>query len=764
MASKVTMPARRDRNAPKFDKTQPRQLRPYFSELESLFADAQVASEKEKKELALRYLDLDTADVWETLDEYDAVTKSYEEFKNAVLELYPGSEKTRRWTEEDLDRLTEAYSRNGIESLGDLAEYHRMFIIIAKTLVKDDIINKNQRNKRFATGFQRALWEKIHTRLQIKDADHDMTKAWEMTEVWKAALVVLTGTTSEIRPALVAASAAISANTGLHQSQENAIRAPERAQRTGAEEVKSEPSLPNIDVWAQALAKALTAQGHGPARPQQQYAQRRDNRDNNGECNFCGETSHYMRDCRVVQEYEAAGKVRRDIHGRVILSTGAFVPRSIPGRYFKERVDEWHRQNPGQLARATLMVGILPETQTAGSADMFLGNNKNARAPFAPTVRTRRQRAEEELRAAVREETGTPDQVPTVGRATTSAPRAPTPPPVRVMRRDEDAPPIHPFAGARDATFPKRRTAPTAAPAVAEEHRDAPYRRAVSAYDRKIATDVFESAMEAPITLTHRQLYSIAPDVRAQTHDALAGKRPGTTTEPEKAQEVRFLDEYADMEWPYEACDGAQDTSKKNAAQLSRDMPQAFTAAVANARPLVAQDPYEAYLRDFPPGQPPADAIVAKESSALRAILPLVDNHLQVESIIDPGCQIVAMSEDVCTALGLAYDPTIVLNMQSANGEIDKSLGLSRNVPFKLGDVTVYLQVHVIRSPAYDILLGRPFDVLTESVVRNFASEEQTITIHDPNTGQLATLPTFARGARRILTRTQGDFRESRNR
>ena len=99
------------------------------------------------------------------------------------------------------------------------------------------------------------------------------------------------------------------------------------------------------------------------------------------------------------------------------------------------------------------------------------------------------------------------------------------------------------------------------------------------------------------------------------------------------------------------------------------------------------------------------------------------------------------MSEDVCHALSLAYDPDVILNMQSANREVDKLLGLARNVPFHVGDVTVFLQVHVIRSPAYDILLGRPFDVLTESVVHNFANEDQTITIHNPNSRTNVTVP-----------------------
>jgi len=72
-----------------------------------------------------------------------------------------------------------------------------------------------------------------------------------------------------------------------------------------------------------------------------------------------------------------------------------------------------------------------------------------------------------------------------------------------------------------------------------------------------------------------------------------------------------------------------------------------------------------------------------------------------------------------------------------------------------IAGITVYLQIHVIREPAYDILLGRPFDVVTESVVRNYANSDQTITIRDPNeAGRIATIPTIARGSRRHIGRT----------
>lgn len=164
----------------------------------------------------------------------------------------------------------------------------------------------------------------------------------------------------------------------------------------------------------------------------------------------------------------------------------------------------------------------------------------------------------------------------------------------------------------------------------------------------------------------------------------------------------------------------------------------------------IIEDKYEAFLRRNPDYEQD-ELVVAKESLALRTIRPLVNNSMEIEAIIDPGCQIIAMSQDICHALHLGYDPSITLNMQSANGEVDRSLGLAKNVPFAFGYITLYLQVHIIKSPAYDILLGRPFDVLTSSIVTNYPNEDQTLTLTDPNTHKTVVIPTLSRERRKSV-------------
>src|SRR5258705_5665278 len=81
--------------------------------------------------------------------------------------------------------------------------------------------------------------------------------------------------------------------------------------------------------------------------------------------------------------------------------------------------------------------------------------------------------------------------------------------------------------------------------------------------------------------------------------------------------------------------------------QLDNDQILAFTNSSIEVDQLpegavIAHDPYDKYYCMLPAGQEPdkAKLHVAKELYALQAVLPLVNNHLQVEFIIDPGCQI----------------------------------------------------------------------------------------------------------------------------
>ena len=160
----------------------------------------------------------------------------------------------------------------------------------------------------------------------------------------------------------------------------------------------------------------------------------------------------------------------------------------------------------------------------------------------------------------------------------------------------------------------------------------------------------------------------------------------------------------------------------------------------------VMSDPVLQYFAGCAEGARPAPVFVAQESHSLRTVYPVINGKTTEESILDGGSQIVSMAKEAATRLGLSWDPEVVIHMQSANSQIEKSLGLARNVPFRFDGITVYLQVHVINEPAYKVLLGRPFDVVTCSNYQNDSKGGQLVTLTCPNTSSKIVLPTHEKG------------------
>ncbi|KAI0038654.1 hypothetical protein FA95DRAFT_1505256 [Auriscalpium vulgare] len=230
----------------------------------------------------------------------------------------------------------------------------------------------------------------------------------------------------------------------------------------------------------------------------------------------------------------------------------------------------------------------------------------------------------------------------------------------------------------------------------------------------------------AQITLTPEELLSLAPEVRAKFRDAVTPRRAATTqaaVPPRKAS----IEEVPDEEFVSAAAEDLW-TEKEGDFYM--------------------EDPIEMYLNGVGDADDSDDdcLIVARESHALRSIDGLIANRVAIECLLDPESQVIAMLEEVCHFLELHYTPDIKIRLQSANRQYSESLGLARNLPVRFGNMTIYLQIHIVRGVAYDILLGRPFDVLTESVVRNYANADQTVTMINPNGGATLTLPTFPRG------------------
>ncbi|KAG5350738.1 hypothetical protein C0989_009457 [Termitomyces sp. Mn162] len=92
---------------------------------------------------------------------------------------------------------------------------------------------------------------------------------------------------------------------------------------------------------------------------------------------------------------------------------------------------------------------------------------------------------------------------------------------------------------------------------------------------------------------------------------------------------------------------------------------------ISDKAPLASVDSIKAYIDLLLLGEEPVVLTVAKDSQLLHSVMMLIDNKEEVECIIDSSSQIILMSAEIASDLGLSYNPSIVLNMQSANGTMD---------------------------------------------------------------------------------------------
>ena len=739
-AAIIPMPMRGDRAAPRFDSSQPRTLRRFFDDLELLLARAQITDSEQKKIYARLYVPVDVSDIWEMLPECSNANKTYEEFKAAVFKLYPSADESKKWTREDLHNLVLTTMQKGITGLDDWSKFYREYYAISAYLIKKNRFSKDEQGRKIFEVLSGTVRDRVLSRLQIKAPDHAADEAYEIETLNDAVTWVLTGGGSLRAPATTATSS---------------IAQPSSSQPTIT--VKSEPS-DSVDL--KALIEAFTKMANASssanaiaapvARPPPQSRPPPPsigmNFPNANTCHYCDAEGHTLPNCPVVDADIRTGHIMRNETGRVVLPTGGFVPRSMPGRNMRERVMNWHKQFPNHLA--TNYMGLDDDQNVS----LFLGAMMDpVPATSAPLSSSQRLEALEQEIYALRKQKFDGVYMPPRGkfgppRAAKPAP-ATQPTPVATEKPESaptataptaqpsvPAPPIHPFRDARDANnLPSQSEAPAAATAP----------RYLAPVESDHANEeVFEKLMaRTPVTITVQELLSVAPTTRGRMKELCTRVK---VQEPRRDPQKRPIRATMEVE--------EEDTAPSYPLPTPQEMKEAYEEGQRGIYVL----PYETYEANIARDEEDAQIEVAPESGPLRTILAVVDNRMEVECILDPGCQIVAMSERVAMTLGLSWDPRVVLRMQSANGQVNPSLGLARNVPFQFANITIYLQVHIIREAAYDVLLGRPFDDITRSTVSNHKGGQQTITLHCPNSKLVATIPTFPRGKAKSRYQEQG--------
>jgi hypothetical protein len=478
-------------------------------------------------------VDIDIAELWEALTEY-LPGRTYDKFKDAIYKLYPGSEDDWKWWIADMDKLVGEQQRLKILSTVDLGQYYRAFFAITAHLISKGRLSQAEQSRAFLRGFHTELRELVTHRLELKYPDHHPDDPYDLEYIHEAVKFVLHGT---------GPSAFQTRLTSPHTSSETS---------DSSKFVKAEDVTSMLETLAQTLVKALVPAQSTSSGTSSEFQPRPPN---NGLCNFCGGSGHFISDCKMLVQYIIDGKCKKNAEGKVVLPSGAFPPRSLGGRNLSERIDEYHRRNPKQLAAAqvssntTLMYDIVsPQVPTILSRDSDTTQRSSYQLSTAehidslekelftlrngkrfdgvevprfkrpnhppPANRPPRPAAPERPPQPEKQNAQPSTSTPLTDGPSASANSGPAAP-IAPIVPDPSDPPIHPFANVKETTYlpPHEHNFGAPAPKPPKE-KEAAYRTQAPIQDPKIAEEVYARTLKAPVvTLSLQELWALSPEV-----------------------------------------------------------------------------------------------------------------------------------------------------------------------------------------------------------------------------------------------------------
>ncbi|KAG5329098.1 hypothetical protein C0989_010044 [Termitomyces sp. Mn162] len=267
----------------------------------------------------------------------------YQEWKAAVLRLYPGADASACYNLGDLERLVNQTFNSSLATLGRFSDYYRDFQHIARWLLANGKLYRNEERCLFQQGIPTSLWSKIIRCLEITLPDHHPEDPYEVDQVFEGAKWVLKGTdTSTTKTS--------NGTGGIHTSPPpTPLHAPKQETL----------ELATTTAIVSALERLEALLTNSSAQPCQQFA--------NSTCHFCGETGHIMvwGTCIKLEQMILQGKVRRNAEGKIVLPSGAMIPNYFGKRLYMERIEEWHWLNPGQIITGRLSSNANPDPEQA---------------------------------------------------------------------------------------------------------------------------------------------------------------------------------------------------------------------------------------------------------------------------------------------------------------------------------------------------------------------------------------------------------------
>ncbi|KAI0354795.1 hypothetical protein OH77DRAFT_1357859, partial [Trametes cingulata] len=314
--------------APSFNPAVPRSIGRFFEDLEYIFSRAKVCDDATRKRAACRYVPLEVEELWSTLPEASPQSPaSFVEFRDAVFALYPEYSCGRMFSLSDLEQLVDARRSRPFTSLLEYGEFYRTFFGMSSHLRSTGHLGEAEQSRLFLRALEPELRSKIDFRRQILfpslhlDAFITLSKLHDMVVFVLPSLLPHSSSSWSPSQRVEASGRASSSFEELSP----AGRMPSSAVAAVSESSSNAPR-------ASSMVDPSLRRSHQPSASPRRT------------CHYCGALSCFIRRCPVVEVDIAAGRCKRNQDGQVVLPTGRFVPRALPGRTMRKRILEWHRR------------------------------------------------------------------------------------------------------------------------------------------------------------------------------------------------------------------------------------------------------------------------------------------------------------------------------------------------------------------------------------------------------------------------------------
>jgi len=718
--SSFLLPARNSDKAPRFDRSRPGTMRQYIKDYELLAAKARLSLSSKIQRFSM-YMDTRDEDYIATFKEYKDAD-DWEKFIEAIYKRYPGTKGTDDYTMDDVNAIRDSQRIKTIITKADIADFDQNFEPIASVLLDQGIASETEINRAYWEGIDPAFRERLRFRLELCHQDHPRRKPWPRSLVLEEAMKLLENAPSGVQLPV--------------RAQSQSVPPPVKSESLNIDDLVTKMTLAishSLESSFAALNNNLQAtqminrnrerpfppcaynppaqQGPpGPARPGDGIYYGPVGSIPREGCWMCS-GSHRMLSCDVYRQYQQEGKVRW-YDGRYYLADGNEVPNGPRGSTWKQRIDEYYVRNPQALPQAG------PPSQTSNSQN-------NVQANFVsvytlPSVETPEDDLEQELctlrsqiNVFIQEATTAPLEERPAIETTINVLNA------RLGKKEEAFKARSKCKGRANGPAQEPSTLqPTGAipfidvPSISKEKQPKPppavnvpppmnrqanipqYRYRAPVESEEAHKKVYEKILEQTVVMTIEECIATMPTVRKYFKDATTCRR--VLTEEDKG------------------------------------------VGLVEIQPTGTVSNYALAVED-------QTLLEAKHSLPLRCLELTLNDSVKTEGILDTGCQVILMRKDVWSQLRVPLQSEKVLTMESANGTRNSTTGLIPRVKISIGSVSLICPVQVIENAPFAMLLGRPFMALGQAVTRDYYDGNMEITITDPNTGEIITVPTHAR-------------------